>query len=158
MMNKNITYNFVRALKSSTETGCIRWNHFRDFDMFNFPVKEREEFTNYYKDDNGNSELNNDRCFFCVFEKTIIIFLDVVRSIDTQDFQSSSHFFEILLGEEGENGYLTHMQYDDVIAAADENIQIEIASLCHYIEKYLDGPENRAFSFMEYFIEHSANW
>lgn len=155
--NSETTVNFVRSLKSSTEIGMLRWQNIYNIAMFRFP----DEYQNYlladFADETGRYKLNYNRCFYTIFDNTHILFLDVIYP-GAGPSDLPGHHFEILLGQEGVNGYLTHMPYDDVYAASDESLQAEIGSLCHFIEKYMDSPENRAFTFMQNFVEHSANW
>lgn len=156
-ISSETTRNFIRSLKSSTEMGLIRWHNIYNIAMFRFPKEYQNDLLADFADETGRYKLNYNRCFYTVFDNTHILFLDVLYpSVDPSE--PSGENFQILLGQEGNNGYLTHMPYDDVYVAGDESLQIEIGSLCHYIEKYINGPENRAFSFMENFIEHSANW
>lgn len=151
------TRKFIRSLKASTKMGIIRWHNIYNIAMFRFPEEYQNDLLEDFADETGRYKLNYDRCFYTVFDNTHILFLDVVYpSVDPSDPPGDN--FKILLGQEGANGYLTYMPYDDVYVSSDETLQIEIGSLCHYIERYINGPENRAFTFMENFIEHSANW
>lgn len=151
------TKNFIRSLKTSTKSGNIHWRQIYNIGSFRFPKEYQKYLLDDFDDQTGKYKLNYSRCFYTRFDNTVILFLDVIYP-NPDSSNPPWQDFQILLGQEGEDGYLTYMPYDDVYAANDETLAVEIGSLCHFIEKYMVSPENRAFTFMQNFVEHSANW